>query len=252
MSPTFIMTPDASHPSDGLLVALIDGETQSDAAIDRHVAQCHTCASRVAQLRQLDSRVSAAVTRIAIPTFDAAAMRTRLAQANAKRPRPVVGWMPRAARIAAAIVLVAGAAWASPAREWVVRRLAPVEPSSDAPKAARPAAPAPAVAGMVVRFAPVGDELVVRLAARPDDGMLEVQAASGDQVSARITRGGANEEMLVLPGELRILNSAQSTADYRVSVPSGVARVRIVVAGEERRVIPIVPTTHATITLGRP
>jgi hypothetical protein len=88
-------------------------------------------------------------------------------------------------------------------------------------------------AGIIASFAPSDTVLVVRIERHQLRGVLELDATAGDRVSAQAIGGTAAEELLVLPGELRIANAPTSSGDYRIRVPASVRVVRVVLEGGE-------------------
>lgn len=89
----------------------------------------------------------------------------------------------------------------------------------------------------MVRFVPVGGVLEVELAHAPAGGALELRVVEGAEASAQVV--GVAEAVVVLRGGVRVLNSAGSTARYRVAVPEHVTEVRVRVGGGEARSFPV-------------
>jgi hypothetical protein len=87
-----------------------------------------------------------------------------------------------------------------------------------------------------VRLAPRGEEFVLEFAARQAGGTLTVRPDPGSEVAVEAT-GGGGAPLLVLPGGVRIRNTAASTASYRVALPPGVRRVRVRVGGGAETVV---------------
>jgi hypothetical protein len=77
---------------------------------------------------------------------------------------------------------------------------------------------------------PTGERFRLLLAAPQSEGALHLFAAPGDTASGEIV-GADDADLLVLPDGLGIRNTAFSTADYRVAVPRGIARIDVRVAG---------------------
>ena len=86
-------------------------------------------------------------------------------------------------------------------------------------------------AGAVVSFRPAATRLTIHVENRQAAGALILQALPLEQATAQVIgeEGGA---LLVLPGGMRIENSADSRASYRVTVPPGVRQVEVRLAGE--------------------
>lgn len=230
MSDTTIHLTPGSHVPDGALVALLDGERlPADAQFRAHVDGCGYCATRLDAIRRRGMHVSAALAAADVPANDAAALRARLgSRATPAAPR---WWRHPTVRAAAGILVVAGLAAATPIGRRVfdaARGLMPTSGTS-APEPAPAATPAsrPPAAGTRVAFAPGGRTLTIRFATRQAQGIVELLPDDAHRASAQITAGAADEELLVLPGELRIVNSPGSSADYRVTAPAALQVILI-------------------------
>ena len=126
-----------THPDDGILQSLVDGElSQLEAAeVRTHLDACSECATRLEGLR--DERRLLADALVA-PTPDPARVRAArqavLARANGAGIAPVrsAWWRGSLARAAGLVLALAGAASAaipgSPVRVWLEQRLDPVPP----------------------------------------------------------------------------------------------------------------------------
>ena len=75
-----------------------------------------------------------------------------------------------------------------------------------------------------------GDEFVLEFATRQAGGTLTVRPEPGPEVAVEAA-GAGGAPLLVLPGGVRIRNTAASTASYRVALPPAVRRVRVRVGG---------------------
>jgi hypothetical protein len=159
------------------------------------------------------------------------------------------GWL-RAAAVVVGLLALGSAV--RPVRAWIAARwtaltaheVVAVHP---VPQALMPT-PAPASATSVA-FVPGAASFVVAFEAVPAGGRLSVEPTATDRLTLTSTgRAG----VLVLPGELRVQNSAASTSDYRVEMPAGLTRLRVRVGG--RTVLDVAPSaaTHGwTIDLVR-
>jgi hypothetical protein len=231
---------EGTHANDGELLALLDEQPIAQRSrLDAHVVHCQGCASRLDRLRIASGRVASAVASIETPPLDVTGMQRR--PARLRSPRPVATNPGFAWRAAAIVVLAAGIAAASPLRGWVVRHVQTSAPSSSALPSRQAATPSPAkvansAAGAVVWFTAQASELVIRFDAIPAAGTLNLSQSSDRQASAQIAAGGNSESLLILPGELRVRNSAGSTADYRVTVPTDVHTVRLVAGTASRSI----------------
>lgn len=220
------------HVADGALLALHDGERGAELHAQRvHVEQCDDCGARLAAISNHAKQVHESLSAIPVPAFDAERLRRRISA----RPRPVISfWRRPAIQAAAAVVVLTVAAAASPARHWVEQRFGHAAPPVTAPRSPGENAPTPrAVSGATVSFPATGPEFTVHLDSLPAAGVLVVDRTTADEISAQVTSGAGTggDAMLVLPGELRLRNSASSQASYRISVSPVVTRVRVVVAG---------------------
>lgn len=243
---------DGTHANDGELLALLDEQPMArHSRLNAHVARCQSCASRLDRLRVASGRVASAVASIDTPPLDVTRMQRRLA--TVRSPRPVATNSGFAWRAAAVVVLAAGVAAASPLRGWVVRHVQTPTPSAPVSAPSQTATPSPShvangAAGAVVWFAAPGNDLVIRFDAIPAAGTLDLTQSNDRQASAQIVAGGNGESLLILPGELRVRNASGSTADYRVTVPTGVHTVRLV-AGTTSRSIDVTRKSPERIRL---
>jgi hypothetical protein len=155
---------------------------------------------------------------------------------------------------AAAVLLVLGTvALGAPVRTWVVDRWAGWRRLLDDSKAAGtvqtpPRAPLAPVG--VVSFVPDSDVLVVQVATRQAEGSLVLETSATPTASAVVRGQGEHEAIVVLPTELRIANTTQSRATYRITLPARLKRVVVVIARDPPvSVIPGSPGESRTIDL---
>ena len=236
------------HVSDGVLLAVHDDEPDANLAAGRgHVDHCDECRARLAAIAAHSTSVRESLSSIPIPPTAKEALRRRVAAARA---RPVIPrWRRPAWQAAAAVIVVVGMAAASPARQWLRRRLE--QPRADSRVSLPPPAATPQASsrsGATVSFSPAGTELILRFDSLPDAGTLTVERTVAAEISARVVSGAGTggDAMVVLPGELRVANRAMSRANYRVLLPRAVTRLRVIVA--DRTVFDGVPPS--TIRLG--
>jgi len=220
------------HAGDGELLALYDRQIGRELdAWRQHVTRCAECQHRLAVISDNAQRVREALAVIPIPRLDASALRVRMAAAGAQRATP--WWRRPAAQAAAALIIVTALAAASPARHWLRERFwraAPLIAPSRAPSEQAPAPPE--LSGATVSFPASGPTFTLRLDATPAAGSLVVDRTSADQISVQVASGAGTggDAMVVLPSELRVRNTTSSRASYKISVPSSVARIMVVVA----------------------
>jgi len=176
-----------------------------------------------------------ALASILAPTGSAAVSRRRIARAAAQRVAPV--WRRPAWQAAAAGVVLAGVAAASPIRHWLLQRLE--QPRADI-RSEPATAPAPSTQptnplvnrSAIVSFAPSGTDFTVRFDSLPAAGVLTAERTTAAEISARALNGADADPLVVLPGVLRVQNSLASRTSYVVSLPVGVIRLRVIVAGD--------------------
>jgi hypothetical protein len=177
--------------------------------------------------------VRESLTSIRVPAVSEQSFQRRLTA----RTRP----MPRSRRpalaAAAAVIVLAAVAAASPVRDWLRRRIeqARVEmrPLPTVPPVAVESTPPANRGGATVSFAPSGAAFTLRLDSLPEAGSLRVITTSATTIAARVSAGAGTggDEMVVLPGEIRVRNTGTARASYELSLPAGVTHLRVIVAG---------------------
>jgi hypothetical protein len=253
---------DARHSTDGDLVRVLDDEVgPEDAAAAAHVRSCAACRSRLESLRRRATLLSEALAAADPPPVDRARIRPSpdlLALSAARRgARRRPRWSHAGLRAAAALLLVAGVAAATPARAWLLERVARLRGSPEPIKPGTVAqAPAPrteAAAASAVFFTPGSELLVIRLEAQQAAGTLELIAGRDLRSSAQILAGASGEALLVLPSELRIRNTPGSVASYRIVLSSEIRGVRVRIGGDrgEETSFDVTTETRHLIPLGR-
>jgi hypothetical protein len=248
------------HRTDGDLIGLLDGDRDLDhREIEGHVDSCAACSARLALLQHRSARFSELLRVIDAPVVERSRL-TQRARVNERRDRHTARrhlWLHPAVRAAAAILLLAGVAAASPARRWIFDRIAGhhTDPGPrEGIDGTRSPAPIPEQSeGPIVRFATESSELVIVLAVRPAAGTLVIVAGEENRSSAQVVAGSHGEAFLVLPSELRIRNASRSVADYRVTVSPIVRQVRVQMADGDRRevtAIDVSPGMRHVVRLG--
>jgi len=220
------------HAGDGELLALYDRQVGRE--LDgwrQHVMRCAECQRRLAVIADNAQRVRESLSAIYVPRFDADALRVRMAAGGTRRATP--WWQRPAAQAAAALIIVTALAAASPARHWLRERFGRATPpvAPQRPPVEQASAP-PELSGATVSFPASGPTFTLRLDATPAAGSLVVDRTTADKISVQVTSGAGTggDAMVVLPSELRVRNTTSSRASYRISVPSGVTRVVVIVA----------------------
>ena len=249
-------TPDGTHADAETLTRLIDGELlDDDRSAAAHAAGCVPCQSRIDVLRRRRARLTEMLLATDAPQPVAPNVADVLARA-AQRGAATRHRFRRPTRrmVAAAGLILSGAALAAqPVGRWVMARWQKSELPSPVPPAANTGAdPAPSPAA--IAFIPHPGEFTIRFDSVPASGTLTLRRAADTRVIAVITDGSRDESFFVLPDGLRIRNSATSVASYHVSLPPGVARVRVRVgSGAQARTVTVrleAGRTHQ-LTLGR-
>jgi hypothetical protein len=251
---------EARHSTDGDLVRLLDDEAGfGDAQVAAHVNACAACRSRLESLRRRSTLFSEMLAAADPPPVDPPRVRPpfdQLALARAsRRPRRAI-WSHAGLRAAAGILLVAGVAAATPARTWILERVARLRGAVERDRGAIVQALTPrpdSTPSSAVFFTVASDVLVIRLEARQAAGTLELIAGREPRSSAQVLRGASGEVLLVLPSELRIRNTSRSVASYRIVLSVDIRRVRVDAGGDRagETSFDVTPETRRVISLGR-
>jgi hypothetical protein len=226
-----LMTP---HLSDGVILALTDGERGADFHdAERHLEQCDVCSSRRLVLASYSHRVReslAAIPRVSVSVDE---FRRGIA-VRARRATPV--WRRPAWQAAAVVMILAGAAVASPVRSWIQALIAHRAGSTaQSPQSTGGAATQPRQQREAsISFAPAGPTFIVRFDSMPLEGLLSADTTSETEITARLISvpGTTEDAFVVLPGELRVRNRGSSRASYGLSLPPLIRRFRVTVAGQ--------------------
>jgi len=213
---------DKRHMEDGDVIRLLDGEcSQEEARLFRtHMHECEACRRMMDELRQLSEQFSSALQL----TDEPPALSPPEVVGTIRPPVPQPHWTRwRVTRAAAAIVMLAAALSATPARAWLAERWeslkslvvgAPVEQPETAPAPAQLRDPA-----SVITFAPAGPEFTLRVMHAQAGGTLYLTVDPTASASAGVIGGDGSEEIVVLPNGFQIHNVATSTASYEVRLP---------------------------------
>ncbi len=164
------------------------------------------------------------------------------APSTRRRGRFAEGPWLRAAAVAAVLLGIGLLATPLPATigSWEAERWSELISRHADDPASNGRAPAQEAGHTRVEFALLGNELFLEFTTRQSGGTVILRSADVDLVSAEVIRGGdAGADLLVLPRGLRVQNTAETTADYRVVVPRGTIRsVRVRIGNEEVIVLP--------------
>jgi hypothetical protein len=215
-----------AHLDDGALVRQLGGALEQDEAtsVPLHLASCDACADRLELFGKRFERFRALLRATDVPVPVTPLRATR-------RATPA-----RALAVAAVVLLLASAAVAaSPARAWIVERSRElwtmvIGGGEDVIVENAPATPLDSAAA--VSFAPAEARLFISVAQYQTQGTVIVETGDVTQVTAEVRGGSTLEDLVVLPEGLRIVNVAQSTADYRIVVPATLLEITVEVAGQ--------------------
>jgi hypothetical protein len=234
----YSITSGGGHLDDAIIMQLLDREPGSPAGAPEHLESCAACADRMGVLRRAAEALSAGLPDVAMPPLSLVAPRRR-------------AWLLSFPMVAAAslVVLASAAAATPPVREWVLRQFAPDAPVTPPPTTTPATTPATSGAGIVASFAPTDTMFVIRVDRRQAVGAVELSVTAGDRISAQAFGGTAAEELVVLPGQLRVVNTAASVADYRVQVPASVRIVRVFIGDREVAVVRVSADLHRRLDL---
>ena len=218
------------HPDDATLVRHLDGEDSRDeqAPLATHLAACADCARR----RRVIAERSRWLGDLLGRTDPAPRTFTLRLDRRVERPGPPQ-WIAAAA--AALLVLGAVALSVSPVRAWILERWADARRLLGVPeRTASTRAPSGGArdTASTVWFTPTADVLTIRVTTRQADGSLLLEAIAGRTASAVVRGAGEGDELIVLPDELRITNTAASRAMYRVALPAQLKRVVVFIGAE--------------------
>ncbi len=216
------------HLDDERIQRALHGELDAPARteVERHVATCESCRSRLAAARREEARIYDLLERLDAPapvvTAGDVIERTR------SRAFPAEAWSHGAARWAAGIlagIVIAGVAYTapgSPLPRWVASFFggAPREPRTVT-------IPVPST-GIAVD---PGQHFTVRFAATQDSGVLVVGLTGGHELQVQARRGLAP---LTSGAEQLTIENRGTSADWEIDVPIDAPWVEITIG--DRRV----------------
>lgn len=162
----------------------------------------------------------------------------------------------RLAMAAAVALLLAGTLGVPQVRAWVVGSAkalwSHVKRTGTVPVRTAPAT-APADSALLGAVTiPVSDAFAIRVMARQAEGTLLVELTSDSVATASVNGASNTAELVVLPGELRIVNDRASQAGYRIRVPERVSRLTVQVGGRPVQVLRPGTADRWTIDVGVP
>jgi predicted anti-sigma-YlaC factor YlaD len=234
------------HASDGEIIAFLDGEHASLAeSVRRHLEECDACRERRDRFSEYATFVHTELSTISVPVVDQDLFAKRVAS-RARTSKPV--WRRPRWVAAAAVAGLAAVATASPARRWLRSFVDRPAVNQSAQPTISPAMPKSSSGGSV-SFVPTSAIFTLLLDSVPAAGVLVVETARDDKITASVVSGAATggDAFVVLPAELRIRNTTQARASYHIAVPRSVTQFRAIVAGS----VIFDGSAPASITLSR-
>ncbi len=221
------------HIDDGELVRYLDNELGLDALanVRNHLAACGECTSKFQALRAHAERFQQAMANLDPPSSAAPPVPAAEPSIPSIPSSPAVGW---GWRLAAMIAVVVGITLTvTPARAWLLDTLGSIrtlfEPANQTPPSLPPQT---SVTVSSVLFAVTDTVLFVEFAVHPQAGTLSLQRGTSEtQVSAAMQGGSGNDELVVFGDGVRVVNTAQSTADYVVTLPTHIVLVEVRIGG---------------------
>jgi hypothetical protein len=221
-----------SHPGEGTLLALLDGELPDDARRDaeRHLAECPPCAAGLRELAHRRGTLAGALARADAPPRVAEALmavRRRRAPALVRSPHRALG------RAAVLLLGFAGIAYAavpgSSVRHWLARVAQPAAAPA-APPILRPApAPRPEdeVAPAGISIAPDDGGVRVLLTGSAPALRVRAQLSDGDRVEVTARGAAAGARFRAAPGRVGVVGAR--AGEVSVMIPRA-ARTAVVEA----------------------
>ncbi len=215
---------DVDHLSEGVLQAILDGETPHDESVRRHLRSCERCASVQEALRLDAVTLSAAVKELDRPLRG---VEEALARVRDRRTRRRWRGTSHLARAAILVVALSGALSAavpgSPVRDWLESVWSELTFESRLPEIT-PERPAVRGEGTGV-WVESGPELTITVSGAGEGTEVSVELVRGSRAGA-FTDGEARYRSG--PGFIEVLNPA---GDVRVELARGAARTSLLVNG---------------------
>lgn len=221
-----------THPDEGVLMALLDGEMPSGhaAAIEEHLAGCTECGAALASLRADRERLA-----VALPALDREPP-TELAHRRIEHRRRSERRLPRPLRWAAVLVVgtatgLAAAVPGSPVREWVTSAWqdppAAIETATQADDApsATPASRSPAGVAVV----PQAGRMRVSFTGAARGLRIRLRVHQGDELEV-LTEGGAGQARFRTTSErIEVLDAGSGEA--AIAIPRALPEFTLEVNG---------------------
>jgi hypothetical protein len=227
-----------THPGEGTLQALLDGELRFDerAELELHLAGCSVCTAEMTALRESSALVSAALPLIDLPAPATEQARWRMEG----RRRRSAGTAGVALRRAAVLIVGSAAVLSatvpgSPVREWLAERwdggavteqpatVREAVPAAAMDETAAPAAPA----GVSVR--PTEGRMRVVLVGPADGVRLRVQLHDGEAVGVWTSGEGPAAHFRTAPDRIEV--EGVRAGEVRIEIPRAGQHITLEVNG---------------------
>ncbi|HET6765153.1 MAG TPA: anti-sigma factor [Longimicrobiaceae bacterium] len=236
-----------SHPGEGTLLALLDGELGEEdrRAAERHLEGCAACAAEFRALGAERSVLGAALQRTdAPPRVAEALMAVRRRRAPARR---TVAWAPlgKAAVLLLGFAGIASAAVpGSPVRHWLASVAVPGAAPAAPPNLG--VAPAPAAARLPeveapsgVSIAPDGGEVRVVLTGAGPEVRVRARVGEGEQVEVTAHGAAAGARFRAGPGRVAVVGARAGEVEVLIPRAARTATVeadgRVLLARQDGR-----------------
>jgi hypothetical protein len=228
-----------THPGEGTLQALLDGELRFDerAEVELHMAECGVCAAEMMALRESSALLSAALPMVDLPAPATEQARWRV---EGRRRRKGAGSAGIALRRAAVLIVGSAAVLSatvpgSPVRQWLAERWDggavtehPATVREAVPAAATDETAAPATpAGVSVR--PAEGRMRVVLVDPADGVRLRVQLHDGDAVGVWTSGEGPAAHFRTAPDRIEV--EGVRAGEVRVEIPRSGQHITLEVNG---------------------
>ncbi|MFQ5705555.1 MAG: anti-sigma factor family protein [Gemmatimonadales bacterium] len=228
-----IVTEDNRHVDDGDLIRLHDGECDpaEERLIRNHLAGCSRCRDNAEELAQLAQGFSSALRELEEPEPLPIGW-YRAARGSARGG--LLGRVKRSRRsawvVTAVVAILAVTLTVTPARAWVLGRLAALK--SLMVHATPESVEQGQRASSLVSFVPTSGQFLIDVTRTQPGGTLSIVVDTVIAASARILGGAGKEEMMVLQAGFRIRDNASSRASYEFRLPRSLELVEVRVAGK--------------------
>lgn len=218
---------DAGHTTVGDIVRHLHGELspEKQRELEAHLHQCRSCRQRWEHMERQSATLSNVLSR-AQPETPASLAASTLVPAGPGRAHS-----PRRRGLRAALLgalLVGTAVTVRPVRAWVVDRLRELwPPGPEAAQVSMAGTHEGEAEWAAVRFTPVSATFVLRIRTEPRAGRLVIEAAGQEPMAAAHVMSGADGSLVVRPDGIEVINTAESSASYRLILPRSVEALEL-------------------------